>query len=142
MNKICVDASLVVKWLVHEHDSDAALALLHQLHKEDTIFLAPSLLDYEVANVLRQKILRKVFNRENLFGAVDLYERLEIQLLHVTNLVSQTIELAEMLKQPAIYDMSYLLLAKQQKVDLVTADRRFYEAARPLFGFVRYFLNG
>ncbi len=51
---VCVDASLVVKWLVDEPDSHRALALLEEWIVQGTRLIAPSLLDYEVGSVLRK----------------------------------------------------------------------------------------
>ena len=137
--KLCVDASLVLKWLVSEEGSECALALLKKYQKKDCLFIAPSLLDYEIGSILRQKILRGFLSVDDLFPIYDFYHRLGLVLLHPTPLVDQTVSLAGTLSQSTIYDTSYLLLAKQQGVDFVTADKKFYQAARGLFPFVKFY---
>src|SRR3989338_6943876 len=134
--RVCVDASLVIKWLIPEEGSSEALSLLKVWQKDNSLLLAPSLLDYEVGTVLRQKIIRGFLSSDDLFPALDFYKRLDLLLFHLTDLVSQSVAAAATLKQPTIYDIAYLLIAKQQKVDYVTADEKFYNAAHPLFSFV------
>lgn len=134
---ICVDASLVVKWLVPEEGSEEALKLYQKWRKDDVGLIAPGLIDYEVGTVLRQKFLRGFIGAEDLFPIFDFYKRLDLFTFHVTDFVSQAVAVAATLGQPTVYDVSYLLIAKQQKVDFVTADERFYKAAHPLFPFVK-----
>ncbi|MBF0104303.1 MAG: type II toxin-antitoxin system VapC family toxin [Deltaproteobacteria bacterium] len=141
MTKICVDASLVIKWLVKEEGSPEALKLLQKFRNCNTLLIAPSILDYEIGSVLRQKIIRGLLDHASLYPIIDFYGRLDLQLFHVTDLVLQSVSIAEALQQPTIYDVSYLLIAKQQKTDFVTADKRFYKAASPLFPMVRYYLD-
>lgn len=139
MSKICVDASLVVKWLVEEEGCEEALTLLERWNKESVLFVAPSLLDYEIGTVLRQKVLRGFLRSQDIYPAIELYEQLGIQLFHITKLVFKSLAVAETLSQPSIYDVSYLLTAQQQQAELYTADKRFYNAAKPLFEQVKYY---
>ena len=55
---VVVDASLVVKWLVREEDTDKALAIRSAWHDEDITPIAPYLMPFEVVNALHQKVLR------------------------------------------------------------------------------------
>lgn len=130
MSAVCIDASVVIKWLIHESDSDLALDLLEHYKKNGVILLAPSLLDYEVGSVLRQKFIRKNIDQAILNRAVELYQGLDLRLMHPVNLVMQSLAMAETLGQPTIYDTSYLLFARSQKTLLITADRRFYQSAK------------
>lgn len=137
--RICVDASLAIKWLVSEPDSARAMQILQTWRQAGALLIAPSLFDYEIGTVLRQKLLQGEVTGSEIHLALTMYRRLELQLFHVTDLILQALALADTLKQPAIYDISYLLLAQQQKADFVTADLRFCRIAQPLFPFVKYF---
>lgn len=137
--KVCVDASLVVKWLVPEEGSDEALSLHRTWVKKDVALVAPSLLDYEVGTVLRQKVVRGALRSEDLFPVIDYYRRLNILLLHVTDFVSQAVAIAAFLQQASVYDVAYLLTARQQKSDYVTADERFVRRASPLYPIVKFY---
>src|SRR5579863_10325300 len=55
MNKfVVVDTSLALKWIIKEHDSYIARALLIQWINEKVVLLAPTLLMYEITNKLHQ----------------------------------------------------------------------------------------
>ncbi|MBI2346404.1 MAG: type II toxin-antitoxin system VapC family toxin [Deltaproteobacteria bacterium] len=136
---ICVDASLVMKWITPEEGSEIALALLRKWTKEEEELIVPSLLDYEVGTAIRQKIVRGLLHSEDLFPVFDAYSKLGLQAYHLPRLVPLAVSAAETLQQHTIYDVSYLLLAKRHEAQLVTADRRFYDAARTLFPIVRYY---
>lgn len=136
---ICVDASLVVKWLVPEEGSDAAMALFHVWRKNREILIAPSLIDYEVGTVLRQKVLRGLLRTDDLFPIVELYQKIGLQCYHLANFVSQAVPAAASLEQPTVYDVAYLLTAKQHDAIYVTADQRFHKAAARIYPFVKFY---
>ena len=136
---ICVDASLVIKWLLKEEGRDTALSLLDRWKIEGSQLIAPGLIDYEIGSALRKKVLRELLHPEDLLPLYDLYKQTELLLFHLTDLVQQSVPLAGLLGQPTIYDIAYLLVAKQQKADLVTADEKFYHACQPLYPFVHYY---
>jgi predicted nucleic acid-binding protein len=136
---VCVDASLVLKWLVPEEGSEEALSLYRVWRKNDIGLVAPGLIDYEVGTALRQKVVRGLLRSEDLYPVFDFYKRLDLMIFHLTDLVSQAVAAAAALEQPTIYDVSYLLIAKQQGIDFVTADERFFKAAHQLFSQVHYY---
>lgn len=136
---ICVDASLVLKWLLPEEGSREALQLLERWRRQEEVIVAPSLLDYEVGSVLRQKVIRKQVLPEDLFPVLNFYKESGLFLYHLTDLVDQAVAAAASLDEPTIYDVAYLLTAKQQKADYVTADLRFFRKVQPLYSFVKYF---
>jgi predicted nucleic acid-binding protein len=53
-----VDASVVVKWFLHEPRRAEALTLLHLYQEERITLVAPILLVAEVANVLSKRVRR------------------------------------------------------------------------------------
>jgi predicted nucleic acid-binding protein len=134
-----VDASLVIKWLVPEEGSEEALQLFRAWKKKETPLLAPSLIDYEVGTALRQKIVRGLLQSDDLFPIIDLYQRLGLHLHHLEGFVSKAVAVAATLHQPTIYDVSYLLLAKEQGAEFVTADERFCKSASLIFPFVKFY---
>ena len=59
---VVVDASLAVKWLVEEDDSDKAHAALQSWVAQDITRIAPHLMPFEVANALHRRVLRGELN--------------------------------------------------------------------------------
>lgn len=51
---------------------------------------------------------------------------------------AEVLKLTESLNRPATYDTSYLALAQAERVPLVTADRRLYNALKGRFKWVRW----
>lgn len=137
--KICVDASLVVKWLVEEEGREEALLLLDRWLKARVLLIAPSMLDYEIGTALRQKVVRGTIRTGDVFPALDRYTRLGLQLFHLSNLALQCVTVSDTLQQSSIYDTGYLMIAKQQNCDFVTADAKFHKAAAPIFPMVKYY---
>ena len=87
---------------------------------------APSLLDYELANVCLTKIKRQPAQREALRAAFRLAHRLKIDAVAVDH--AATLDLAEATGLTA-YDASYLWLARSLGGELVTLDRKLAAAS-------------
>ncbi len=131
---VCVDASLVVKWVSREGDSEAALAWL-QSHAGEAL-IAPVLLPIELSAVLHQKTRRQELTSEQAERALQLFERLRVRLIWDSTLVRRALDLAEELDQTTTYDTLYLALAETERCELWTADARFVRAAKPQYHFV------
>jgi predicted nucleic acid-binding protein len=116
---LIIDASVALKWVVREDDSDAANALLG-----GDRLTAPDLIFSEIANSLWKK-----WRRGELTNLPKLAARLPT-LLHVeptAPLTLRAVEIAIQLAHPA-YDCMYLALAEAIDDRVVTADRRFLAA--------------
>ena len=59
---VVVDASLAVKWLVEEDDSDKAHTALQARVAQDITRIARHLMPFEVANALHRRVLRGELN--------------------------------------------------------------------------------
>ena len=132
---VVVDASLAVKWLVEEDDSDKAHAALESWVAQDITRIAPHLMPFEVANALHRRVLLNVGDSTRMIARL-LESRLELHEppgLHV-----RALQLASQLKQNAAYDAHYLALAESFGCELWTADERFYRAAGPSMDNVRW----
>ena len=132
---VCVDASLVLKWLTYEAGSDEAIAWL-SIHADDEL-IAPAHLPVEVASVLRQKARRGEITHEDGMEALQLLNSLNIRLTWDHELTERAFTLATELDQATVYDTAYLALAAREQSELWTADDRFARAASPRYPFVR-----
>lgn len=117
-----VDASVVLKWLIEEEGSEAALSL------RDSSLMAPALLRIEVANVLRTLTAREAITA---IEAEDLFALLQTAPVTIVEpddaLERRALAMALALRHP-VYDCVYLALAERMGRTLVTADRRFLRA--------------
>ena len=117
MSALVVDASVVIKWVVDEEGTAAALALRH------AHLVAPDLIVAECANILWKKVRRREMSDEEAQVAGRLLARSDLDLVPMRRLLEPTIRLAVALDHPA-YDCTYLALAQDLGVDMVTADER------------------
>ena len=127
MNRLVVDASVVVKWYTQEDQRDQALDL-RQAHMDGELYLlAPTLLIYEVANALHYNRSLTPEDQEHAATALFL-----IGIEYVSPTQEQMMRASQLAYRydTTIYDAVYLSLAIQQDTALVTADSRLAEKAQ------------
>ena len=127
---VVVDASLAVKWLVEEDDSDKAHAILQSWDAQNITRIAPHLLPFEVANVLHRRVVSGDLRVEDSTQMIAHLLGSRLELHHPPGLHARALELAAQLKQGAAYDSHYLALAEEFDCELWTGDRRFHRAAQ------------
>jgi predicted nucleic acid-binding protein len=118
VNAFVVDASVVIKWVVEEDGTAAALAV-----RRRAALSAPELLIPECANILWKKTQRGEMTKETALLAARLLERAEIELCPTRMLLEPATRLAIELDHSA-YDCLYLALAVERGCQFVTADER------------------
>jgi predicted nucleic acid-binding protein len=116
-----VDASALAALMFAEPEAEAIAARL-----EGARLAAPSLIDFELANVCLTKMRRQPSERDTFRAAFRLAHRLRVETIAVDH--SATMDLAEATGLTA-YDASYLWLARALDAELVTLDRRLAAAS-------------
>lgn len=116
-----VDASALAAVLFAEPEAELIAGRL-----EGGRLAAPSLLDFELANVCLIKIRRQPSQREALRAAFRLAQRLRIESVTVDH--GAALDIAEATGLTA-YDASYLWLARTLGAELVTLDRKLAAAS-------------
>jgi predicted nucleic acid-binding protein len=119
---IVIDASVAVKWVLSESDSDAAVAL----RGEDLI--APDLWFVEAANALWRRVRIGEITAEEAAARFSELANAPIASVVMEPYLDQALKLATEIGHP-VYDCLYLALALQHDTHVVTADRRFAAAA-------------
>lgn len=118
MNPVVIDASVAIKWVVDEVDSDAALAVL-----EGGSLVSPDLLIAECANILWKKVRRGELTANEAITAARILQQGDIDILPTRHLMDTATRLAIDLDHAA-YDCIYLALAMEHECPMVTADDR------------------
>jgi predicted nucleic acid-binding protein len=121
---LVVDASIVVKWLAREADSESALRIV----VGGNPLAAPDLLPVEVANVLWKKTRRGDMTTEEMRPAITSLLDFGLELHQSVGLLARAADLAVSTGHP-VYDCLYLALAAKTNAVLATADRRLQETA-------------
>ena len=119
-----VDASVALKWVLDEDESEAAIALLTH-----NALAAPDLLWIECANVLWVKARRGLITAQGARAALAAIDAAPIRSLQTRPLALVAQAIALDLGQTA-YDCLYLAAALSERTQLVTADTAFAQVAR------------
>ncbi len=129
---VVVDASLALKWVLSEEDSNTAIALLQRWNTDNMEIIAPALFTYEATNILyRQVVINKLSYEE--------VKKLLTKLLSIGILLNfvqhkeisiRAMELSHRFGLPAAYDAHYLALAEHEKCEYWTADSRLCNVVR------------
>jgi predicted nucleic acid-binding protein len=129
---IVVDASVALKWVLDEPDSEAAVTL----RREELI--APVLWLAEAANALWRGVRIGQLTADQANAGFSELRNAPVASLAMEPHLDRALQLAMELGHP-VYDCIYLALALHHDTHVVTADRRFAAAAaRPeLAGRVR-----
>jgi len=138
-NVVVVDASVALKWVIEEPDSDKAIALLNEWDESSTTMLAPSLLAYEVTNILYQNVRKDEISRTKAATALKdiLSAGIEFDLSEDAELSLQALQFAFDFSLKAAYDPQYLALAEREDCELWTADTKLWRAVQKTFPRVR-----
>ncbi len=130
MIRYVLDASVLVKLVIPEDDSDK-MQTLAALHRAGTLrLLAPDFALTECANVLGRYARRTGTPHEEMQEAFRILYQVGIEEVPHRRLVEEALTLA-MRHDRAVYDVLYLTLALQEGVSLITADERFMNALKP-----------
>ncbi len=124
--RLVVDASVAVKWLVPEDDSDIARNLAaggDDLH-------APRLMASEIANAVWRKARLGEIERGEAGTMMASVPGMPVRWNADETVCTDAIRLALALDRP-VYDCVYLALAHRIGAAVVTADRRFANAVAP-----------
>lgn len=124
--RLVVDASVAVKWLVAEEDSDVARALAagdDELH-------APRLMASEIANALWRKARLGEIERADAGAMLASVSDMPVHWGADETVSADAARLALALDRP-VYDCVYLALAHRIGAAVVTADSRFANALAP-----------
>lgn len=140
MDKLVIDASVVVKWFVVESYSSEARRLL-DAYKDGTVsFHAPDLLVSELANTIWKKQVLQGLTATEAKDILSAFNSLQVILTPATELINSAYNLAVEHRR-SIYDSLYLALSLREKCPLITADERFVNAMAPSYPQVVWVVN-
>ena len=138
LSAVIVDASLAVKWLVSEGDSDRALRLAQDWATEGIQRVAHRWFPIEVASALYKRVQRGDLSATGAAFLMDDLSNYGVVLYDRTPLHWRAFDIAHRLRQRWIYDSYYLALAEEIDCPLWTADRNFYDAAYTDYPRIHY----
>lgn len=132
MKRLIIDASVVLKWyLADEEDGGQALSLLEKYVAGKLNLMAPFLLEYEVANGLNIAKKKGRIDEKEVIKALDGFVNLDIELRPLSSTYAKALHYCNLYNITA-YDASYVALAENERVPLVTADKKLYNSLKKI----------
>jgi predicted nucleic acid-binding protein len=140
--EVCVDASLAVKVVVTEPDSEKADALFDAWANEGKQLIAPAFFIVETDSILRQKVaLRQELTPAQAAAAFAKLQTLPIQQMAVLGQRQRAWEIAAEYGFATVYDATYLALAELRRCEFWTADERLFQRVKDTLTFVKWLRN-
>lgn len=128
---VCLDASVAVKWLLFEEDSDIALRVLALASDGDLRLVVPPHMPIEVTSAVYKSARLGRIPRGAALQALREFQNAPIEVLATPNVAIEAFRFAALIGAKLPYDSYYLALAEALGCELLTADREFYDACRP-----------
>jgi predicted nucleic acid-binding protein len=135
---VVVESGVTIKWMIAEPHTAEARALRDYSLRQRIALIAPTLLGYEVASVLRRKTRDGEIT--DAAAKLALHDILRIVTLVPFDyaLTERAIDITASTRQKAAYDAHYLALAEREGADFWTADQPFFTATHGQFPQVRW----
>ncbi len=137
---VAVDASVAVKWVVAEQDTDRAQALLNDSLTASRPIVTPPHFTGEVVNAIYRRMRRTgphQLSRTQAETAVHEFLRYPTRALTFPDLYEQAFTFADAHSLSAIYDSLYVVFARLLGVDLWSADEHLLNAVASIAPWVR-----
>ena len=132
-----IDASVALKWqFADEEATDSATVLLEDFIEAKIKLIAPTLFPYEIISAINVAINRKRIKESVGYTAVTYITSLGIGLRSFKDLIKTTFQMARQYGL-STYDCAYMALAEKEKCNLITGDKKFFNATRKHFPWVK-----
>lgn len=135
MKTYVLDTSVVVKWFVAEEDSDKAEIFMLDFQRGEINVIVPTLLEYEIANVLWVK-RREGVSKEKAVEIMKDLENINLPTKTAFELMEQAQEFSYK-HDVTIYDAVFLALAHQHSCEFITADKKLYNKVKGQLPWVK-----
>ena len=138
MKSAVLDASVILKWYLYDETyGQKALDLLHKFITKELTILSPSLLEYEVINGLIIAQKRGRIKEEEILTAIEGLFDLQIDLKDLSHFYHRSLYYCRIYNR-SLYDASYLALAEEEGIPLITADEGLFNAVKKELKWVRW----
>lgn len=136
-SKVAIDASFLLKLFLPEPESDLVESQWKAWIEGSVDVVAPTLLVFEAASVIRNKVHRGMLLEDEGKAIIDRLKHLDVTLVHDGELLDLAWEIGAKLRLPALYDSFYLALSRFLSIPLWTADQKLFNLARDHFSMIR-----
>lgn len=136
-----LDSGILLATVQNEAHTASAKRLIGTLAEQDVHILAPTLLRYELASVVRKWVARGLTDSAQADAALRMLLRFPVTLLHDAALVKRGYEIAAQFQRSTAYDTQYIAVAERFDCPFWTADERLYNALKEKFNNLKWVGN-
>ena len=126
MRKVVVDASVCLKWVFEEEDSEKARKLLTLSEKGDIFLLAPEIWEYEIVNGFVSALLKNKLSYLKSKKLLKMVLEARPQMISAHELLLKSLENSHQYRISA-YDSAYITLAIENRIVLISADEKLVQ---------------
>lgn len=123
MRKVVVDASVCLKWVFEEEDSEKARNLLTLSEKRDILLVSPEIWEYEIVNGFASAMLKDKLSYLQSKKLLGMVLEASPQIISTHDLLLKSLENCHKYRISA-YDSAYITLALENRIILVSADEK------------------
>jgi predicted nucleic acid-binding protein len=124
VERVVLDASVVLKWFHAEEGSASAIGLQDAVNEGRLASIVPDLLFYEVANALVRGVNKRV---DEVTAATHLLHDMAWEVVAPSRtLIDDAVAMAAHRPGLTVYDAVYVALALQRNAELITADVKLH----------------
>ncbi len=128
MSEVCVDASMILAWLLPAEESLQIANLIEGWIRQKVELVAPPLLYAEVTSVLREAVFFKRISSEEGETAFAIFCALGVKVPHIPDLHRRAWDLAKTFNRPKAYDSHYVAVSDARGCPLWTVDKKMFNA--------------
>ena len=133
-----LDASVALKWQFEDEEATvAAMSLLEDFTEARIELITPTLFPYEIISAVNIAINRNRIGEAAGYRAINYITSLGIGLRAFDDLVEPTFHMARQYGL-STYDCAYMALAEKEKCDLITGDRKLFNAVKSQLPWVKW----
>ncbi|SMB98215.1 Predicted nucleic acid-binding protein, contains PIN domain [Thermanaeromonas toyohensis ToBE] len=142
---MCLDTSVVIKFLIEEQGSDKATLLIDRIIREDALVVLPAFAWAEVGSVLRKKYRRDELSLEEADGLwMEFRQFPGVEYVNDEEIGERAWKLSCELDLPTLYDAAFLAVAEVvaektgEECEYWTADEKLVSAIAGKKKYVKY----
>lgn len=137
-DRVCVDASLALAWIIPAQVSDAATALWRKWEEEAVELVGPPMFHAEVTAVLREEVFFKRMSPEEGEESYSIYLDILLRVVDSPAIYRRAWELAREHNQRRTYDMQYLAVAELADCEFWSGDKRLVNSLQGKVSRIRW----
>jgi len=137
-NRVCVDASLALTWLITAQQDEKADALWREWNERGVELICPPIFHAEVTTGLRKQVYFKRILPEEGEEAFSIYADIPVISIDTPDVYRRAWELAKEFNFSRTYDMQYLAVAELEDCQFWTSDKRLAHSLQDKVSRIRW----